>query len=575
MKNKEDRRVRDMKKKAAPLFAAALLLVIVAAIMLITKIVKKYTPTSEVMDSMEYFGLDSEDQVSMIIQNRVSPYQGILSGDVCYIDYEAVKELLNDRFYWDAQANLMRYTTPTDIIEIAAGGSQYTATGRTEKVGYEIVKTDGAKTYLALDFVKQYTDIDYALFTEPNRAVITSEWGDREVATVRKKAKVRYQGGIKSPILREVQKNEKVTVLEPMEDWTGILTQDGYFGYIPNNRLTDRRTETVESTFQEPEYTSIKKDYKINMVWHTISDMDSNYGIIYDIAAVKGVNVISPTWFSIADNEGNVSSLALADYVATAHRNDMEVWALIDNFRNEVDTAQVLASTASRDRIENQLIASAIEIGFDGINVDFENIGEDAADGYIQFMRELSVKCRANGLVLSVDVPVPMPFNGHYNRRELGTVCDYVVIMGYDEHYSGSDAGSVASLGFENEGILNTRESVPAEKILSGIPFYTRLWNTVTNADGTATVTSEAMGMAEAAQRLENNQVKASWDDSTGQNYAEFEGDDGSLYQMWLEDDKSIEEKMMLVSDYGLGGVAIWRLGFENDTVWDVILRYL
>ena len=361
-----------------------------------------------------------------------------------------------------------------------------------------------------------------------------------------------------------------------MEDWTGVLTQDGYFGYIKNDRLVDERTETVQREFEEPEYTSVAKDYKINLVWHVISNTDANYNIIYDIASIKGVNTISPTWFSIVSNDGTLSSLADADYVDTAHRNDMEVWALVDNFSSEIDTTTVLKSTESRTKMENSLIASAIEYGFDGINVDFESIPEEAADGYIQFIRELSVKCRKNGLVLSVDVPVPMSFNEHYNRAELGTVCDYVIVMGYDEHYDGSEeAGSVASLAFENQGILDMRKDVPAEKLISAIPFYTRLWNTKTNADGTATVTSEVYGMEGGQQVLENNNVEASWDETTGQNYAQFEGDDGSLYQIWLEDDKSIEEKMSRVKDYGLAGVAGWRLGLETDSVWDIILKYV
>lgn len=567
-----------MKKKAAPLLAVVVLVVVVAAIILVTNLVKKYTPTSEVMDGKEYFGVSSENETeaALIIGNRVSEYKGMVSGENCYVDFEAVKTLLNDRFYWDSEENLMLYTTPVDIIEIPAGGQKYTATGKTENVAYDIVKVDGAKTYLALEFVQKYTNLDYELFKEPNRIVINNEWGEKTVASIRKNGKLRYQGGIKSPILREVEKNEVVTILEPMEDWTGIVTQDGYFGYIKNDRLVDERTETVTREFEEPVYTSVAKDYKINMVWHQTTSMESNYNIIYDIAAVKGVNTISPTWFSIASNDGTLSSLAYADYVDTAHRNDMEVWALIDNFNESVDTTAVLKSTTSRVKMENQLIASAIENGFDGINVDFENLPEEAADGYIQFIRELSVKCRKNGLVLSVDVPVPMPFSEHYNRKELGTVCDYVIIMGYDEHYYGSEeAGSVASLSFENQGILDTRKVVPAEKIISGIPFYTRLWNTQTNADGTTSVTSEAMGMAEGKQVLENNNVEAAWDDATGQNYAEFEGDDGSLYQIWLEDDKSIEQKMNLVKDYGLAGVAGWKLGLETDSVWDIILKYV
>lgn len=566
-----------MKKKAAPLFAVIVLVAVLAAIGFLTKFVKKYTPTSEMMSGEEYFQMSgAQGEAALIVEDKILEYKGLLSEESSYVDYEAVKEYLNDRFYWDSEANLMLYTTPTDIIEIPAGGNEYTATGKTNKEAYQIVKVDGTKTYLALEFVKKYTDLEYEVFSEPSRIVITNDWNEKTVASIRKKGKLRYQGGIKSPILREVEKNEVVTVLEPMEDWTGILTQDGYIGYIPNDRLADQHTETTERSFEEPEYTSVAKDYKINLVWHQVTNMDANYNIIYDIANVKGVNTISPTWYTIASNDGTLDSLALADYVQTAHNNDMEVWALVDNFSENIDTATVLNSTASREKMSNRLIAEAIEIGFDGINVDFENIPEDAADGYIQFIRELSVKCRKNGLVLSVDVPVPMPFTEHYNREELGKVCDYVIIMGYDEHYYGSEqAGSVASLGFENQGILDTRKVVPAEKIISGIPFYTRLWNTVTADDGTTTVTSEAMGMADAQQILTNNGVEAAWNEETAQNYAEFEGDDGSLYQIWMEDEKSIEEKMTLVKDYGLAGVAAWKLGFEDDAIWDVILKYV
>lgn len=564
-----------MKKKKAPVLAVIVLLLLVAVIGLVTRIVKKYTPTSEVMDTREYFKLDQEDETAVILDNRVSDYKGKMEEGICYVDYDLVRDRLNERFYWDSQENLMLYTTSEDIIEIPAGGKDYTATGKTSTENYVIVKIDGTKTYVALDFVQKYTNLEYELFTEPDRVVIYRQWGEVQEATIRKKTNLRYQGGIKSPILRQLQKNETVTVLEPMEDWTGVVTQDGYFGYVKNDRLIDERTETRSRDFEEPEYTSVKKDEKINMVWHQITSMDSNYSIIYDIAGVKGVNVIAPTWFSIAGNDGSLDSLALADYVDTAHRNDMEVWAVLTNFSENVNTAEVLNRTTSRMKMENQLIASAIETGFDGINVDLETISEEAAGGYVQFIRELSVKCRKNGLVLSVDVPVPMSFNQYYNRKELGTVCDYVVIMGYDEHYAGSEAGSVASLSFENNGIVETKKEVPADKIISGIPFYTRLWNTVTNEDGTTSVTSETMGMGEGIQTLENNGIEASWDEETCQNYAEFEGADGSLYQIWLEDDKSLEEKLTLVKDYDLGGVAAWRLGLETDSVWDLILKYV
>lgn len=565
-----------MKKKAAPVLAIVLLIVIVAGIGFLTRVIKKYTPSSEVMSSQEYFGLDHEGEAAIVAGSEILPYKGKILNEVAYVDYQAVKEVLNDYFYWDSENNTMLYTMPTDVVQIPAGSNSYTADGKTQSLNYNIVLIDGTETYIALDFVKQYTDISYETFHDPDRIVINNEWGDMTVASIRKAGKVRNLGGIKSPILREVEKNEVVRILEPMEDWTKILTQDGYIGYIKNDRLVKERTETRISDFVAPEYTNIQKDYKINLVWHQTTSMDANYNIIYDIANVKKVNTISPTWFSIASNDGTLDSLALADYVDTAHSNHMEVWPLVDNFSENIDFTAVMNSTSARNKIENQLIAAAIEYSFDGINVDFENISEDAADGYIQFMRELSVMCRKNGIVLSVDVPVPMDFTAHYNRKALGEVCDYLMIMGYDEHYDGSEeAGTVASLSFEEEGIQNTLQEVAAEKVVSGIPFYTRLWCTTTNEDGTTTVTSEAMGMNQAQQTLENNQVEASWDETTGQNYAQFNGESGELYQIWLEDTKSLTRKLELIKNYDLGGVAEWKLGLEDDSVWDLIAKYI
>ena len=565
-----------MKKKAAPVLAIVLLIVIVAGIGFLTRVIKKYTPSSEVMSSQEYFGLDHEGEAAIVAGSEILPYKGKILDEVAYVDYQAVKEVLNDYFYWDSENNTMLYTMPTDVVQIPAGSNSYTADGKTQSLNYNIVLIDGTETYIALDFVKQYTDISYETFHDPDRIVINNEWGDMTVASIRKAGKVRNLGGIKSPILREVEKNEVVRILEPMEDWTKILTQDGYIGYIKNDRLVKERTETRISDFVAPEYTNIQKDYKINLVWHQTTSMDANYNIIYDIANVKKVNTISPTWFSIASNDGTLDSLALADYVDTAHSNHMEVWPLVDNFSENIDFTAVMNSTSARNKIENQLIAAAIEYSFDGINVDFENISEDAADGYIQFMRELSVMCRKNGIVLSVDVPVPMDFTAHYNRKALGEVCDYLMIMGYDEHYAGSEeAGTVASLSFEEEGIQNTLQEVAAEKVVSGIPFYTRLWCTTTNEDGTTTVTSEAMGMNQAQQTLENNQVEASWDETTGQNYAQFNGESGELYQIWLEDTESLTKKLELIKNYDLGGVAEWKLGLEDDSVWDLIAKYI
>lgn len=560
-----------MKKKAVPVLAAVVLIVIVAVIGIVGRIVEHYTPSDEVMSSQEYFGVSDGKELAIVMQDELIDDKGILDNGTPYLDYQAVKEYLNDRFYWDADANLMVYTTPTDIIDISAGASSYILSGNTQNTGYPIVKVDGTKAYIAAEFVQQYTNMDFALYENPNRLVITYKWGETSYADVKKEENVRYQGGIKSEILTVAEKGTKLMVLEQMDEWSKVRTQEGYIGYVRNKKLNAPYVEVTSREFEEPVYTSIQRDHKIHLVWHQITNMDSNYSLLYDIADMKGVNVISPTWFSIVSNDGEISSLASEDYVTNAHAQGLEVWALVDNFNESVDTKKVLASSASREKLSNQLIAAAVQYNLEGINIDFEAIPEDAGDGYIQFIREISVKCRKNGIVLSVDNPVPMPYNVHYNRKEQGIVADYVIVMGYDEHYVGSEVGTVASLSFERNGIEETLKEVPAQKIISGVPFYSRLWNT----DASGNITSEAMGMNRSEQWLTDNGVTANWSEETSQDYAELEAQDGSKYQIWIENEKSLEEKAKLVKEYGLGGIAAWKLGFERSSVWDVLYKYI
>lgn len=293
-----------------------------------------------------------------------------------------------------------------------------------------------------------------------------------------------------------------------------------------------------------------------------------------DTADVTGVNVISPTWYFLADSEGEITSFADADYVKAAHKKNMQVWALISNFSADVDSTTLLASRAARQKVQNYLIGQAKEIGFDGINIDFEGIAQEAGCDYVQFIRELSILCRKNGIILSVDVPVPMDFSKYYNREELGNVCDYVIMMGYDEHYAGSDiVGSVASMDFEETGIQNMLTEVSKDKLISAIPFYTRLWYTETLADGTANVTSEAYSMDNIEALLTEKGVTATYDESTGQQYAEWTDSDGKFCQVWLEDENSIAARAALVSKYELSGIAEWVLGREQSWVWDVISK--
>lgn len=559
-------------KKKFQILAGVIALIGMLAILFVC--IRKYMPSSQRMSSEEYFGQLGETEAAIVVEDHIAQeHAQIYDGNV-YIDYTLVQNELNSRFYWDASVGLLLFTTPTQVFEIAPNTSAYAIDGESFDAGYDILHTTSAGMYLSMTFLQQYSDLNCQVYETPKRVVIT--YGSEEVTTARikKDTVVRYQGGIKSPIVTDVTEDSEVTVLEQMDSWSKILTADGYIGYVKNKQLADVTQTTRETVYAGPEYTSIHLDEKVNLVWHQIDYQEMNSQFAEDTADVTGVNVISPTWYFLADSEGEITSFADADYVKSAHKKNMQVWALISNFSADVDSTTLLASRAARQKVQNYLIGQAKEIGFDGINIDFEGIAQEAGCDYVQFIRELSILCRKNGIILSVDVPVPMDFSKYYNREELGNVCDYVIMMGYDEHYAGSDiVGSVASMDFEETGIQNMLTEVSKDKLISAIPFYTRLWYTETLADGTANVTSEAYSMDNIEALLTEKGVTATYDESTGQQYAEWTDSDGKFCQVWLEDENSIAARAALVSKYELSGIAEWVLGREQSWVWDVISK--
>lgn len=567
---------------------------------------QRYGASNEKADLEQYYGLDQEDEIAVVVNNEVvredsdtqtensepAPAPGKVYDGQYYIEYSVVRDRVNKRFYWDPNENILLYTLPDGNVSVEVGNSEYTELTETKSVDYTILKTEGRTAYIALPFIQEYTNMEYEVYDDPGRAVITSEWGEIQTAEIKRDTQVRYQGGVKSPILTEISKNSKVVVLEDENDWMKVGTEDGFIGYVKTSTLSDMTTETTSREFEEPVYTNISKDYTVNMAWHNVSNSDANSYILETIAGTKGLTTIAPTWFNLADTEGNISSLADADYVNYAHQSNLEVWAVLRDFHGGInsydETYEVLSYTSKRTKIINQVIANAIETGIDGINLDFELVSTECGEHYIQFVRELSVRCRQNGLVLSVDNYVPQPYNEHYDIEEQGVVADYVVIMGYDEHTEGSyEAGSVASIGYLENGIEDALESVSAEKLIAGVPFFTRLWFETPKTEeelaeqaGTEAasypnkVTSSAYGMTEAAQVVADAGAQTQWDEETMQNYAEWEAD-GGTYKIWLEDDQSLEEKLKVIKSNNLAGVAEWSLGMEDSGVWDLILQYV
>ena len=543
-----------MNKKYKPVIAVAVLVILVAILGIVTHVVMKYIPSSEKMDLNEYYGEMADGEIALVIGTEKLEERGLVDGDRVYLPLDVVNTYLNQRYYWDSANQQILYATPSELTSVSASS----------EAGDKVwVKDD--KVYLNLTYVQEFTDLDAYITKDPYRIAIQYKFKNVKTVTVKKNTSIRYRGGIKSAILTSVKKGTKLRLIEEMENWDQVATDDGYIGYIDKKKVGEAEKTKFERSFKKEEYSYLTMDSKVNMVWHQVTSTDANAYFADATANMTGVNVISPTWFYLTDTSGNIASIASADYVSQAHEKGLQVWGLIDNFTQEVSTTETLSSTAARQNIISQLIQAAQDVGMDGINVDFESLSEDVETHFLEFLRELSIECHKNNLVLSVDNPVPEDFTSHYDRAEQGRVVDYVIIMGYDEHYVGSEAGSVASLPWVEQGIQDTLDEVPAERVINAIPFYTRLWRTTGG-----NVTSEAIGMDQAQQTIADNNVETYWDKTTSQNYGKYDIDN-STYQIWLEDAQSVAEKVKLVSKYDLAGVSAWKLGFENNGIWQVI----
>ena len=565
-----------MKKRILPVIIAILLIHVIAGGALGKVLLDKYSYSKEEADWNEFYQVSESDRSAIILQDEMVEEQALIRDDVCYFDLATVHKYMNEVFYADMTEKLLLYANPTEVIRTTFGETSYTTTEGTQDAGYVISFVEGDTVYVAADYVKLFTNYSYDCYDR--HVQVYTEWGTRQVAQLKKDTAVRLRGGVKSPILTQAAKGDTLEILEQMETWSKVKTADSVIGYVENKRLGDitEETETPVTDYQEPEYTALTSDSKICLGWHSIGGAGGNDTLYSMVSGTKGMNVIAPTWFSLTDENGSIRNFGTANYVTTAHNMGLQVWGVVDNFNyaNETGTAistlNMLSSTTSRQNFVRNVTDAAVSLGLDGINVDFEQLSSDCGPHYVEFIRELSIQCRNRGLVLSIANYVPFNFNDYYRLDIQGQVADYVIIMGYDEHWHGSkDPGSVASISYVSGGLDRTLQEVPANKVVNALPFYTILWKT----EGTD-VTDEYITMNNEADFMNRAGVTAEWDEETCQNYAEWTSGNAT-YQIWLEDAESIAVKLNMMATKNIGGVAVWRLGYGTQAAWELINAYL
>ncbi len=562
-------------KKLIPVIIAIVLIVIIGAFTAGTIVFDKYSYSKERADLQEYFKV-SGDKLAIFLQDEHVEETAVLKDGICYFDVNTVHKYMNDAFYVDKNEGLLLYALPTEVVRVVLGEAAIERGGTKEQTAYIPAYAEGDKVYLAADFVKQYTNFSYEVFEM--RVQVYTQWGEKRVAVVKKDTEVRLKGGIKSPILRDIAADEQVEVLEKMETWSKVKTADAIIGYVENKCLSVEmiEQETPVTDYVEPEYTTHQLEGKVCLGWHSIGGVGGNDTLWEMTANAKSMNVIAPTWFSLNNNEGGYQSFGTPDYVKNAHDMGLKVWGVLDDFNYNnvndagIDVYAVLSSTTNRTRLIEGVVAESVRLGLDGINLDFERVTKECGEHYAQFIRELSIQCRLKGLTFSVDNYVPFSFNEYLRRDVQGKFADYVIIMGYDEHWHGSgDPGSVASIGYVSNGIDKTLEQVPKEKVVNALPFYSILWK----IDG-ATVTDEYLTLVNTQDFLDRVGQQGTWDEETGQYFAEWESG-STKYQLWIENEDSIMTKLNVMKAKDIAGVAVWRLGYGNAAVWEMISAYV
>lgn len=565
------RRQRMGRQRRANLQVLKMLVPVLLILLLVgIFVIRRITPTKERMSLYEYFNVKEDTPVVLIILNKnMDTATGIMKNDVLYVPQSWVEESLNKRFYWDAESNGILYTDDSNIFTYTEGSREYRDDqGNTMTTDNPVLIQEESGYYLDFSYVAARTDCEYQFCEEPARLVVDTETGELPYVTVTKKAAVRYRGGIKSDVLEKVEKGDRLFYRKTVDEWVEVQTPTGITGYIEANKVSDVE-QIARQSIQLTEFASIHRDYIISLVWFQVMSKEGNENLSGMLAGVSGINVVSPTWYAITDNSGNMDCFATANTVSLIKSRGCEVWPLVNDFADGVDTQKLFGSLQTRSKMIERLMADADRYGYDGINLDMENVSKEGAKDYLQFVRELSVACQRRGLVLSADNYKAESYNAHYDLAEQAAYADYIIHMGYDEHYTGSESGSVASVDFVEDGIQKALQYVPKEKLVVAMPFYTRIW---TEKEGKTT--SKAVGMQTAIDDLSSNNAPAIWDDVSGQYFGSYEKD-GATVKIWIEEERSIEEKLKLFQQYDLGGVAAWKLGLERKTVWNVISKYV
>ncbi|WP_176718820.1 glycosyl hydrolase family 18 protein [Caloranaerobacter ferrireducens] len=511
-----------------------------------------------------------QNEANIVIEDIAlkSDVYSVIEGDRIYIPVDIIREYLNSGIVLDEDDNRLYLEIKNPIFNLETQKLDNMIKDGV-KLNFLTVNIDG-KQYLNIRGLEKIFDINVNYIQETNTLIIDRLKDIIKVGKIRSNTYLRPKKSSFSFVMDKLQEGDEVIVFEENEKWLKVRTQKGYVGYV-QNKVVDIKVENVKIDRKINNIRqNVKIDGKINLVW------DYVYKYSKDLSKenkIEGLDIISPTWFSI-DSNGYIINNGDFSYVNQAHKKGYKVWALIDNQFNRDLTKQFLKSGQAQENLIKQLVVYSSIYDLDGINIDFENVYYEDKDKLTEFVKKLTEALKQQNIIVSMDMTIPSTnpnWSKFYDRKKLSKILDYCIVMTYDEHWATSPkSGSVASIGWVINGIENSLKYIPKEKLIMGLPFYTRQWEEYKDNTGRLRVKSKVLTMEDVEKIIKENNLEVIWLKEAGQYYTEYFRE-GKKYRIWIEDDKSIELKAKMVYRYDLAGVASWRKGFEKESIWTVL----
>jgi len=541
-----------------------------------------------------YQSLPSTERVSPFDgQTNVILYQGeaseqsyLLEQGEILLPFDFIQKYLDPHLYWDEPTRSVIVTTSDKVLQMVSG--QATAFLNQHPVQLQVpVKEQDDKRYVPVSPLTSLYPVQVRHVEQSGVLIIEAAGyavqqgmvtADEEKASG--PVPLRKTASVKAPIVAEVNSGSLVDVLREEAGWYLVQSETGMQGFLPEDAVELKQVRTTNPVAAKPakQRTAWKPlGQKVNLVWEHVVNRNPD---VSKLPAMPGLQVVSPTWFELRDEKGTLTNKADPAYVKWAHARGYQVWGLVSNGFNPDWTTAVLRDYRLRSNMIAQILHYARLYDLDGINLDFENVYVEDKERLVQFVRELTPYLHEQGLTVSMDVTIKSTsdrWSRFYDRAALAKVVDYIAVMTYDEHWASSPvAGSVASLPWTEAGLKGVLEEVPSEKLLLGIPFYTRLWKETPQADGSVKVTSKALSMQAAWDWVNERKLKPELDQKSGQLFVSYRDPaEGATYKIWLEEEGSITRRIALVHKYNLAGIASWRRGFEQPVIWTTIEQHL